>query len=41
MDAILSNLESRKVFLQIGTNDGNDNFNKLVRKYKPDITILV
>jgi FkbM family methyltransferase len=30
-----------KVFFQIGTNNGNDQFNKLVRAHKPDIVILV
>lgn len=30
-----------KVFFQIGTNDGNDRFRKLVINYKPDIVILV
>jgi len=30
-----------KIFFQIGTNDGNDNFRKMVINEKPDIIILV
>jgi hypothetical protein len=40
MDALLPQIE-KKVFIQIGTNDGNDNFNKYVRKFRPEITILL
>jgi FkbM family methyltransferase len=41
MDRIIEMLNHKKVFIQIGTNNGNDNFNKIIRKYKPDKTILV
>ena len=30
-----------KVLLQIGTNDGCDEFNTIVRKHKPSLVILV
>lgn len=30
-----------KVFFQIGTNDGNDDFRQMVNKEKPDLVILV
>jgi hypothetical protein len=30
-----------KTFFQIGTNDGDDLFNKLVQKYIPECIILV
>jgi FkbM family methyltransferase len=32
---------ANKVYFQIGTNDGNDNFKKLVNQDKPDLVILV
>ena len=31
----------RRVFFQIGTNDGNDMFRDIVKKNKPDLVILV
>ena len=31
----------KRCFFQIGTNNGNDNFRKLVKDQKPDIVILV
>ena len=37
----LDKLKSPRVFMQIGTNTGNDNFRLLVNKYRPQITILV
>jgi hypothetical protein len=37
----LNTLQNPNVFLQIGTNDGNDKFRELVIKYKPKIVILV
>ena len=30
-----------KVYIQIGTNNGNDNFNKKVKADCPDLVILV
>ena len=30
-----------KVFFQIGTNDGNDNFRLICEKNKPDLIVLV
>jgi len=38
---IYTNTIMSKVYFQIGTNDGNDLFNDLVIKNKPDIVILV
>jgi FkbM family methyltransferase len=34
-------LQQNKVFVQIGTNDGDDEFNKFVRSYHPSQLILV
>jgi FkbM family methyltransferase len=34
-------LESNKVFIQIGANNGNDDFNNMVRQYHPSKVILV
>jgi FkbM family methyltransferase len=34
-------MSSKRVFFQIGTNDGNDLFNKIVFNEKPDLIILV
>ena len=30
-----------KTFVQIGTNDGNDEFNEIVKEENPDLIILV
>ena len=38
---ILNNRSNPKVFIQIGTNTGDDNFRKLVLKHKPKKVILV
>jgi len=35
------NLESKKVFFQIGTHDGDDAFKLLVEEYQPEKTVLV
>ena len=37
----ISKLSKPKVFIQIGTNTGDDNFRKLVLKHKPKKVILV
>ena len=37
----LEGLSNYDVFLQIGTNDGDDNFKQMVYKFKPKIVILV
>lgn len=37
----LERLQSPRVFMQVGTNTGNDNFRLLVNKYRPQIVILV
>lgn len=37
----LDKLKSPNVFIQIGTNTGNDSFRNLVKKYKPPIVVLV
>jgi FkbM family methyltransferase len=37
----MESLYHSDIFIQIGTNDGNDNFNKLVALYKPKHVILV
>jgi FkbM family methyltransferase len=37
----LENIKNPSIFVQIGTNDGNDNFRNLVLKYKPKSVILV
>ena len=34
-------LQKNKVFVQIGTNDGFDEFNSIVRQYEPSLVILV
>jgi FkbM family methyltransferase len=34
-------LQKNKVFVQIGTNNGNDEFNKFVRQYNPSKVILI
>jgi FkbM family methyltransferase len=39
--AYLDKLSNHNVFVQIGTNDGNDKFKELVYKYKPQLIILV
>jgi FkbM family methyltransferase len=38
---ILNNIKKPNVFIQIGTNDGDDNFRKLIIKHKPKKVILV
>ena len=38
---ILDKIKNYDLFIQIGTNTGKDNFNKLVYKYKPKKVILV
>ena len=35
------NIEKNKVFIQIGTNDGYDDFNNIVKTYSPSKVILV
>jgi len=37
----MEKLYNSNLFVQIGTNDGDDEFNKLVIKYKPKRVILV
>lgn len=32
---------NKKIFFQIGTNDGNDTFLQMVKSEKPDLTILI
>lgn len=34
-------IEENKVFVQIGTNNGNDDFNKIVKRFNPSKVILV
>ena len=38
---ILNNIKKPKVFIQIGTNTGNDNFRQLVYDHKPKKIILI
>jgi FkbM family methyltransferase len=37
----MESLYNSDLFVQIGTNDGNDRFNKLVKHYKPKHVILI
>lgn len=38
---VLDNINNPKVFIQIGTNTGNDNFKKLVYKHRPTKVVLI
>lgn len=41
MEELIQTLDEKNIFIQIGTNNGNDLFRKYVQKFNPKKVILI